>query len=175
MRTLVPDPPPPEIEAWLEQRRRCGADLHDEVWDGVLHVAPPAHGRHAELQAQLIAILDPLARERGLTPLAAFNLGSADDFRVPDAGLQRTHLSSLYYPTAALVLEVLSPGDESWEKLPFYAAHGVEELLIVDPNARAIHWLALTDDQYLPLAHSTLLDLGPGELAKRIAWPALHG
>jgi hypothetical protein len=29
------------------------------------------------------------------------------------------------------VIEIVSPGDESWDKLPFYAAHEVDEALIV--------------------------------------------
>jgi Uma2 family endonuclease len=49
----------------------------------------------------------------------------------------------VYLPTAALVLEVVSPGDETWEKLGFYAAHGVEELLIVDPQEKAVSWIGL--------------------------------
>ena len=32
-------------------------------------------------------------------------------------------------------------GDESWEKLPLYAAHQVDDLLIVDPSsARSAGW-----------------------------------
>ena len=29
----------------------------DEVWDGVLHINPAPSGRHAQLEAQLLAIL----------------------------------------------------------------------------------------------------------------------
>jgi hypothetical protein len=49
--------------------------------------------------------------------------------------------------------------------LPFYAGHGVGELLIVDPHERAVHWLGLT----------WLVNLGPDELAARIDWPTLDG
>jgi Uma2 family endonuclease len=38
--------------------------------------------------------------------------------------------------TAELVVELRSPGDESYEKLPWYAARGVTEVLIVDPTTR---------------------------------------
>ena len=168
------EPLPAELEALLERRRRWGADTHDEVWAGVLHVTPAAHGRHGELQMAVMELLGPPARAAGLTPTAEINLGEKDDFRVPDGALQRLR-ARLYYPSAALVLEVLSPGDESWEKLPFYAAHGVEELLIVDPHERAVHWLALREGQYLPIARSALVNLGPEELAAQIDWPALDG
>ena len=64
---------------------------------------------------------------------------------------------------------------ESWEKLPFYAAHDVDEILIVDPEEHAVHWLRLSDGEYRvggpSIARSTLIDLGPSELAEQIDWP----
>jgi Uma2 family endonuclease len=77
----------------------------------------------------------------------------------------------VYYATAALVIEVVSPGDESWEKLPFYAAHAVEELLIVDPAQRTVSWLGLEAGDYQHLKRSRLIELGADELAGRIEWP----
>ena len=58
-----------------------------------------------------------------------------------------------------------------WEKLPFYAAHDVNELLIVDPAERSIDWLGLNDGEYQPIERSTLIDLGPIGLAEQIDWP----
>jgi hypothetical protein len=49
----------------------------------------------------------------------------------------------------------------------------VEELLISDPQERAVHWLALEQGEYRPLARSGLVELGPRELSARIDWPAL--
>jgi Uma2 family endonuclease len=180
VRTVVSDPLPGDFELLLERRRRLGVDLHDEVWDGVLHVNPGPHGRHAQIQFQLNELLGPFARAAGLTPLAESNLGEADDFRVPDAMLQHPGPACLYYTTAALVIEVVSPGDETWDKLPFYAAHSVEELLIVDPHPeghrqeRSVRWLALAGGEYRPIVRSGLIELGPAELARRIDWPALE-
>jgi Uma2 family endonuclease len=172
MRTLLPDPPPPEIEALLERRRRIGADTHDEVWEGVLHMAPAAHGRHGQIQHQLAEVVGPLARDAGLIAIAEFNLGGPDDYRVPDGGLLQPGPAQLHYPTAALVLEVVSPGDESWEKLPFYAAHDVDELLFVDPDKRIVDWLVLAQGEYQRTERSALIELGPAELATRIEWPS---
>ena len=174
VRTVVSDPPPGDFEVLLERRRRLGLDHHDEVWDGVLHVNPGPHGRHARVQSQLIQLLGPFARDARLEPLGEANLGAADDFRVPDAMLLCPGPDRLFNPTAALVLEIVSPGDETWDKLGFYAAHGVDELLIVDPQERAVHWLALEAGEYRPVARSGLVDLGPRELAERIVWPALE-
>lgn len=75
-------------------------------------------------------------------------------------------------PTAELVGEIVSPGDESWQKLGCYAAHDVTELLIVDPQERGVDWLALQrGGEYQPIERSALIALGPAELAERIDWP----
>lgn len=172
MRALVLDPPPAEFERLLERRRAAGADHHDEVWEGVLHMAPAPHARHASVQAQLLALLVPAAQAAGLRALGEFNLGEPEDYRVPDGGLLDAGPPALYERTARLALEVLSPGDETAEKLPFYAARGVEELLLADPEQRTVRWLALGGDgAYHQTKHTRLIDLDAGGLAERIAWP----
>ena len=173
MPTLLLDPPPAELDALLERRKRLGQDGKDEVWEGVLHVVPAPGHRHARLAQQLAELLGPAARAVGLQPtISGFNLGdSKDDFRVPDGGLHRPGAADMWHPTAALVLEILSPGDESWVKLPFYAAHHVDEVLIVDPDTRRAHWLGLTADGYEPIERSALIELGAADLAQRLDWP----
>jgi len=171
--TLICDPPPADFEALLERRRELGQDPPDEVWEGVYHVNPAPHSRHARIAQQLAVILDGLAREAGLVPtLSIFNLGEPDDYRVPDGGLFVVGPDAVYLPTAALVVEIVSPADKTWDKLGFYAAHAVNELLIVDPQERRVDWLALgADGGYEPVQHSALVAFGPGELAERIDWP----
>ena len=171
--TLVCDPPPAEFEALLERRSQLGQDLLDEVWEGVYHVNPAPHSRHSAIQQQLAVLLDPLAREAGLDPrLGIFNLGEEGNYRVPDGGLLRPGPESVYLPTAALVVEIVSPDDKTWETLGFYAAHGVEELLIVDPQERRVNWLGLQPSgDYQPIDQSRLIALAPGQLAEQINWP----
>ncbi|MGH2854700.1 MAG: Uma2 family endonuclease [Solirubrobacteraceae bacterium] len=173
MPTLVLDPPPAQLQELLEHRRRIGADHHDEMWQGVLHMAPAPRNAHADVQQQLSDLLGPLALRAGLHPLlaGAFNLGEPQDYRVPDGGLLRDRRDATWNPTAALVVEIVSPGDESWEKFPFYAAHGVDEVLIVDPAKRTCDWLALREGEYRPIERSGLIDLGASDLAERIDWP----
>lgn len=172
MPTLVLDPQPVELEALIERRRRLGQDLLDEVWDGVLHMNPAPSGRHADIAQQLAVLLDQPARQAGLVPmLSIFNLGEPGNYRVPDGGLHRQREDRVYYPTAALVAEIVSPDDETWKKLEFYAAHEVDELLIVDPQQRTVQWFALASGQYGPIETSGVIELGPGELAQRIDWP----
>jgi Uma2 family endonuclease len=172
MPTLVRDPQPEEFEALLERRRRLGQDLFDEVWEGVLHMNPAPSGRHAQIEAQLLALLREPARAAGLTVTGQFNLGTSEhDYRVPDGGLHRDFTDRVFYPTAALVIEIVSPGDESWAKLEFYASHGVEELLIVDPQERTVSWLQLEGSEYRHPKRSQLLELDATKLFSQLDWP----
>lgn len=76
-------------------------------------------------KTQLLAILPGPAAATGLTVVGQFNLGDDEhDYRVQDGGLHRDFTIRVFYPAAALVIEIVSPGHESWGKLDFYAAHG---------------------------------------------------
>jgi putative restriction endonuclease len=173
MPTLVLGTPPPELEALFERRRLAGVDRLDEVWQGVHHVVPGPSIEHADISQQLAVLLDGPARVAGLRPtMSEFNLGESEhDFRVPDGGLHRPGASGVWQATAAAVVEILSPDDETWQKLPFYADHDVDEVLIVDPAERTVTWLALRDGEYEPVGRSGLIELGPIELAAQLNWP----
>jgi Uma2 family endonuclease len=173
MPTLVRDPQPAEFEALLERRHRLGQDLLDEVWEGVYVMNPAPHRRHAYIAQQLAVLLNQPAQDAGLVPMVSiFNLGAPDDYRVPGGGLFRPGPDELYLPTAAVVVEIVSPEDKSWDKLAFYVKHRVDEVLIVDPQERRVHWLGLSEEgQYRPVEQSGLLELSPAELAERLDWP----
>jgi Uma2 family endonuclease len=171
MHTLVLDPPPDELEELLERRRRVGADRHDEVWAGVYHMVPSPDTAHSLIVSRLVVLLDAPARAAGLCATVEFNMGVKDDFRVPDLGVHRGTPHGVWVPTAAIAVEVLSPRDETWEKLPFYAEHGVDELVIVDPRAHSVTWLALGEGEYRPVDRSEIVDLGASDLADGIDWP----
>jgi Uma2 family endonuclease len=172
MRTLVLDPPTAGLDPLLERRRRSGLDRLDEVWEGVYHMVPAPSHAHASIEWQLAALLRPAARAAGLEPTGQCNLGESEhDFRVPDGALHRPGAHGTWHPTAALVVEIVSPGDETWEKLPFYAAHSVDEVLIVDPRERSVSWLELKAGGYQPIERSGLIDLGAQDLVQRLEWP----
>ncbi len=67
MTTIVLGPRPPELEAWLERRRRLGLDRRDEVWQGRYVVAPDPHSNHGEVQLMLATLAE--------TQRAAFGAG----------------------------------------------------------------------------------------------------
>jgi Uma2 family endonuclease len=69
------------------------------------------------------------------------------------------------------VVEVASPGDDSWRKFDFYAAHGVDEVLIADPQTSTLHWFDLVGDRYQPTHRSDLLGVDVAEVHAAIDWP----
>lgn len=148
-----------------------GADRRDEVWAGVYHMVPGPSGPHSLIVQRLSVLLDAPARAAGLHVSVEFNMGVKDDFRMPDLGVHRERPLGVWVPTAAIAVEVLSPGDETWEKLPFYAEHEVDELVIVDPQAHAVAWLGLREGEYLPVDRSEILAMSASELAAGIEWP----
>jgi len=171
MPTLILDPPPHQLEELLEQRRRLGADRHDEVWEGVYHMVPGPNAPHSFIAHQVSVLIDTPARAAGLHVSSEFNLGlGKDDFRVPDLGVHRERRSGTWIPTAAIVVEILSPEDEAWQKLPFYAERGVEELLFIDPDERSVKWLALREGTYQAVERSEFIDLPASQLAQQIEW-----
>lgn len=171
MKTVILGEQPPEISAFIARRHALDQDRSDEVWEGDYHVVPAPHPWHSYIDRTLAVLLEPPSRAAGLVGLSEFNLGEHDDFRVPDAGYVRGIPNQVFVPTAAIVLEVLSPYDETWEKFGFFARHGVEEICVVDPPARRIRWFVLAGDAYEETGASPLLRLTAADLAAQVDWP----
>ena len=171
--TLVRDPQPKEFEALLERRRQLGQDRYDEMWGGVYVMNPAPSYEHQRLAQQLAVLLDPLARAAELEAVAGgVNLGDEDNYRIPDASLHRRGSGGAFVSSAALVVEIRSPGDDTDQKIPFYAERVVDEVLIVDPREREVKWLGLQPHgRYEPITRSGLIEAGPAELADRLDWP----
>jgi len=144
-------------EAFLEERRRRGQDKKDELWDGVLHMVPPPASRHGSVTNALHHALHAIARRRGLrsfgesTGVFAPRADGAD-YRIPDASVVRPEqVSTRGVEGAVLVVEVLSPRDESRAKLPFYAARQIPEVWMLDPMTYALELLGLEGGTYAPV------------------------
>ena len=162
---------PPEIAAWREERRRLGQDRYDEVWEGVYHLAPGPTGPHGYVDSEVAGALRPLARRAGLHHVTATDLGSADDFRVPDGMVLRTRPTGTCTGTAAVVVEVLSPGDETFAKFAFHAGRGVDEVLVADPEGRSVRLWQRRDGGCAETGRSDLLGVTGEELAAQVDWP----
>jgi Uma2 family endonuclease len=171
MTTIVLGPRPPELEAWLERRRRLGLDRRDEVWEGRYVVAPDPDGRHGTVQAELAFLLKQAAERMALNWTTTFNLGDPSDFRIPDAGLLPGPLG-VWHDSAVLVVEVVSPDDETFAKLDFYTEHGVHELVVADWRERSIRVFALQEGQ-AERDRSQVLDMTTAEIEAAIDWPPL--
>lgn len=160
---------PPAVNALIEERRRIGVDRFDEVWDGVYVVNPPPSFRHSTVAGLIVDLLRPHAEEQGLVVRREVGIGGADDHRIPDVVVadvadldQRDH----YLLTAAIAVEVLSP-NEQIDKRPFYLAHGVGEVVIVDHISGAVDWFAAPPDSsaYERVESSAVLPVGPIDVA----------
>lgn len=98
--------------------------------------------------------LGPQARRRGLR--ACYETGlfrSDDDYRVPHQAYVRPQVTSErgIEAGADLVVELVSPGDETYDKIDWYAARGVGEMLIVHPSERRAQLLRRVGDRLLPV------------------------
>src|SRR5580704_7843571 len=171
VKTVVHGQLSPEFEALLARRRALGQDLFDEIWEGEYHVAAAPHAWHGYIEIALGELLGPLARAVGLVGIGPFNLGVKDDFRVPDLGYHRSLPAEMWVPTAAIVVEVVSPDDETWEKFDFYARRGVDEICFADPMAATLSWFVLGADGYRVAESSQLLGVTVAQLAGQIDWP----
>ena len=169
-------------ERLLEERRRKGLDGHDEMWDGVLHMVPPAGGPHQGLGTELLVVFYSLARRRGLVAryeTGLFRPGVDDDYRVPDLLVTaRERLTQRGVDGAELVVEILSPNDESYAKLDWYADLGVREMLVISPLTMAVELYRRAPDGALrapdddgavrsEVLEATLATLGD---ALRVSW-----
>ncbi len=179
MRAVLLDVP----ESLLEERRRKGHDVRDEVWEGVLHMVPPPSGVHQRFAFRMGVALAPLAKARGL--VASHETGvfrpdaDEDDYRIPDLVFARpenvTHRG--VDGRAELVVEIRSPGDETYDKLDFYAGLDVQEVLVVDPEACTAELFVLRGDRLysaLPDAVGSLRSVTLGVTVVTVDGPALR-
>jgi Uma2 family endonuclease len=182
--TMVLADPDPD---WLAERSSRGIDRWDEVWDGVLHVPPTPSTFHQFFERDLEDVLLPLARSQGLDAIHQLSVIDPEkglkNYRTPDILIASPDVFSRRGAEgrAELVVEILSPHDESRQKFSFYAARGIPEYWIVDPETREIEVYVLRGDSYFAVApnrdgviHAPRLSLelrvieGP---KLRIAWP----
>jgi hypothetical protein len=162
-------------ESLVEQRRRLGIDKRDERWEGEWHFVNPPKRWHQRLNFDMSHVLGPLAEAVGLEPYAEAGVfaDAKQDWRVPDQLYVHPHQEIDEGVTgAALVVELRSSDDESYAKLPFYAARGIPEVLIVHED-RHFDLYRLDDaGAYQPVAdgRSTVL----GVTFSTIAGPKLR-
>jgi Uma2 family endonuclease len=150
-------------ESLVEERRRLGIDSQDERWEGEWHFVNPPKSWHPRLNYDLGFVLGPLARRVALEPsgdsMGVFaELGA--DWRIPDQVYARPdQVIEEGLTGAEFVVELRSPSDESYAKLPFYAARGITEALIAHRDRRVELYRLGSDGTYQPVddGRSTVL------------------
>jgi Uma2 family endonuclease len=161
MRALLLEPDP----KWLEERRRLGHDRFDEVWDGVLHVVPSPTAEHQFFEGDLEAVLRPLALSQGLKIVHNLDLldrqKGENNYRQPDIAIvsPKDVMTRGINGHAELVIEIRSPNDESYDKLPFYEMCKIPEYWIVHPVTRELEVFVLRRGKYVlakPDAHGVV-------------------
>ena len=150
MKAVMPSVPP----HILEWRKRTGAHQWDEMWEGVLHMAPSPNRDHQDIEGALESWLrHHWAEPGGCRVYHQINVSERgtwpNNYRIPDLVLltpQRFEIDCNEYfdggPDA--VVEIHSPGDEAYEKRDFYAQVGVQEVWIIarDSKQVEVHELA---------------------------------
>lgn len=130
----------------LRFRQRTGADRFDEMWQGVLHMTPAPSFRHQALALKVTTFfVDAWCPRTGGAVVMRVNVSTAErwdqDYRIPDVSVIRSDRvphGETQFVQPHVVFEIRSPGDETYDKLPFYAAIGVEAVVVVERDTKAV-------------------------------------
>ncbi len=154
MSTVTPD----ALSQTLARRRALGIDKFDEMWEGVPHMTPAPRRSHQDIVLDMAMWLRiHWARPLGNRVHQDVNVtqpgGWPDNYRVPDLILLTPDRFCIDHDTyfegaPTVVVEIRSPGDDTMEKLPFYAQIGVPEVWLIDRDTRRPELLVLRDGQY---------------------------
>lgn len=133
----------PDVQAI---RKQTGADRWDEMWEGVLHMPPMPNRDHQDLEFCLESYLRfywaPTCQGKVYHQINLAAIGGwPNSYRIPDLLLllpQRFAIDRNEYFEGApdVVVEIHSPGDEAYEKLPFYRDLGVPEVWVIHRDSR---------------------------------------
>jgi Uma2 family endonuclease len=175
VKVLILDAP----QKMLDERRALGLDGRDEMWDGVLHMVPPPSGPHQRLSSRLHVVLAPPASARGLEASMDTGLFQSEiEYRVPDQMFYRPEQASQRGAEGAeLVVEVRSPGDETYEKMDCYARLGVREVLVLYPLHSSTQLFKLEEGRMrqvppgMPIVSEVLgITVRTGDMKFQITW-----
>ena len=143
----------------LAHRRSRGLDRWDEMWEGVLHMTPAPSLEHQRVLDRMIGLLEPHLRTTGRGRLiSGINVfRESSDYRIPDltfVGAGREHImqgDGIRGGGPDAVIEIRSPEDETYDKLPFFAALEIREVLVVDRDTKRPEIYRLAGSQYVAL------------------------
>jgi Uma2 family endonuclease len=163
-------------ERLLTERGNSEGNRYDEVWEGVYMMTPLPNNDHQELVGDLTSILREVLRqsEQGKV-FPGVNLSDrAEDwkqnFREPDVAVflrdgKAVNHGTHWQGAADFLVEIISPGERTREKIPFYSSLGVVELLVIDRDPWALELYRFDHGRLEKIGLSTLA--APGLLQSR--------
>ncbi|MBI1918324.1 MAG: Uma2 family endonuclease [Planctomycetes bacterium] len=155
-------------DSLIEQRKKTGTDLYDEVWDGMYVMPSMPNLDHQQIVDDLGDVLSEVVKKGGLgKKYPGVNVSDRrkhwkDNYRVPDIVVVLNNSKAVNCGTHLFggpdfLVEVESPGDDTEEKVPFYSKIGVRELLIIHRDKRSLQLLR-HDGEELILVRPTALE-----------------
>jgi Uma2 family endonuclease len=151
----------------LAERVGTDGDQYDEVWEGVYVMTPLPNINHQDLVGEFDSILREIIRRPRLgrvfpgVNLSDRDKGWKENFREPDVAVFLSSTKAIDCGThwrgaADFLVEIISPGERTREKIPFYSSLGVVELLVVDREPWTLELYRHQDGQLTKVGQSTL-------------------
>ena len=164
MTTIVRDPV--VEQRILAERAARGGDRYDEVWNGIYIMSPMPNDEHQMLVGRLTRVLDEVITDHALGQVRpGVNVsnrveGWQQNYRVPDVAVflkdtTAINHDSFWHGGPDFAIEIVSPGDQTREKLGFYAEVNSGELLIVEREPWQLELYRLAGAQMQLAATST--------------------
>jgi Uma2 family endonuclease len=160
------------LDSYIEEQvmaLRAGSDgsQYDEVWEGVYVVTPLPSNEHQVLVGEFAYVLgEVIARPRLGQVLPGANLSDRDqgwekNFREPDVAVflrsgRAIDRGTHWQGAADFLVEIISPGERTREKIPFYSSIGVVELLVIDREPWSLELYRHENGQLTKTGQSTL-------------------
>src|SRR5262249_43854475 len=138
----------------IQERKRKGIDLYDEVWEGMYVMPSMPNNAHQLLVSDLDIIFHEVIRKPGLgrgypgANVSDRRKGWEHNYRVPDHLVVLNNSRAIDCGThfccgPDFLTEIESPGDDTEEMVPLYGKIGVRELLIIHRDKRTLRLLRL--------------------------------
>lgn len=149
------------------ERAASGADRNDEVWENVYMMSPMPNHEHQVLVGRFTRVLDEIVADAEAGDVVpGVNVsdrvaGWEANFRVPDVAVflkttRAVNHDQFWCGGPDFVVEIISPHDQTRQKLAFYGAIGTRELLVVDRDPWQLE-LYRHDGEALPLVATGLV------------------
>ncbi len=158
----------PDVEErLLAERRTCDGAQHDEVWEGVYIMTPLPNNEHQQFVFWFTTTLGDVVDQTGLglvfpgVNLSDREVGWEKNYREPDVAVflrdgKAINRGTHWQGAADFLVEIISPGERTHDKIPFYGRIGVVELVIIDRDPWTIELYRQQDGRMAKVGQSTL-------------------